>query len=252
MSPSEFDLRAALREGEGEIPAVHRVIAQAQRRQRERRQRIRSVAVGVSVAAVMVGGFTALALNRPVENAGGADGAAYAPADAGSGTERAPQVTSRPESSTTAGSLPAVGHGVADAGCPATLPDLARGYSTTGRLFAADSSTFTSVTVCRYASGRTATADAATVLDGEAGRQFANQLEAGAREARDCLTPGPYAYAVLARDASGHDDVVVAMGGCRNYDVTNGAVDRYVDIEAFDGLFDATNSPSPKHGSPLK
>jgi hypothetical protein len=60
MAPSEFDLRAALREGEGDGPDVNDVIMAAESRRAQRRVRLLSTAVVVAVVGGLAAGAAEL------------------------------------------------------------------------------------------------------------------------------------------------------------------------------------------------
>jgi hypothetical protein len=71
MSPSESQLRAALREGEGERLDAGLLIANANRARRERRRRINQLAGATLVVGVVGVGFTALARGGSDDQGGG-------------------------------------------------------------------------------------------------------------------------------------------------------------------------------------
>jgi hypothetical protein len=157
MSPSEFDLRAALHDGEGDGVDVDRLVLSAQAHVAQRRARLLSAA---SVVAVLVGGGVGVGL---ISSSGHDSGGAASTAD---GAQRVPQpgMEYAPASGSAGGSAgaalgPAPAHGgdLRTAGtavaCPATPPDYGR-TATGGGASAAGTSLFgktvSSVVVCAY------------------------------------------------------------------------------------------------------
>lgn len=112
MSPTESELRAALRAGEGDTVAVDEIIAQAQVARRERRKRL--AAMGGAVASVLVVGGVVIAVQASRDHGAG-------PAE--------PPAAQTPAS------------------CPPAPPTVATPKSTGGQLFPND---VTAIRACSY------------------------------------------------------------------------------------------------------
>lgn len=189
MTPTEFDLRSALRDGEGDGPDVDRVVAGGQARRAQRRVRLLSTAAVVAfVAAAGVGG--AVLVNRGGGGqSGDSGGAALAPsrhtsvdANGGRVTDKVPAAPASAAGSGAAdGKTSAKAAGVA---CPATLPRrLLPGGGSPGQ-FGADGPLFTdpvtSLVVCSYGSPVRASEQVTPgrlVLDGANATELARSLE---------------------------------------------------------------------------
>lgn len=158
MSPSEDELRRALRSGEGARPDTDRIVAagasaRAQRRTRWVQGAAAVVLVGATAAVVGVatggdGGDPDRSAARSQRDAGGATALSpsSAPGRAIASGEPAPAGGARPSGSAT-DSLP-----IRQATCPDTYPTrLLPGNEAPGRLFARPAA---SITVCAYGNGQ--------------------------------------------------------------------------------------------------
>ena len=197
--PSEFDLRAALREGEGDTPNIHRVMMAADAR-RQRRVRIASVAAIVAVAGGL--GVTAAAFGGSSHESGGsALGARGALSnDNGAGAALAPSAAK--------GALAGVP-------CPSAAPDYAAAEPHRIRDSAHSSSPLfagpvSSVVVCAYgpalhAQGLQRPSPARLELAGTQAKRVARSLENAPTTAPtvSCSRSSIEQYAVIPIDASG-------------------------------------------------
>ena len=153
MSPSESQLRAALREGEkGGIDAGV-IIANAERYRRARRQRVTYAAVAVVVAAfVGVGGTLLAGSGSSDETAGGSAGTAAAGGGAAyRNMSKRPGASSAAPSRATGGLGPASGVATCPS-TPARLSAAGAGRRHGGQLLPAGVS---SITACGYPAART-------------------------------------------------------------------------------------------------
>jgi hypothetical protein len=152
VSPTEFDLRAALREGEGDAPNAERVLAGARAYRARRRSRMLSTAATV-VCVAAVGGVVAGVLGTSGNGESGAGSMAApnvasssgAPHSAAGRSGVAPGRLNQPYGTTTL-ALP---------GCPTTRPDFTppAGSSSAGDLLPEPVRSFV---VCSYGSGSAA------------------------------------------------------------------------------------------------
>jgi len=259
MTWDEAELRAALREGEGETLSAGHIAALGQARQQRRHDRLRTLAVAVVVTGLLGGGVGALSqLNGDSESAGSASAnGAKAVQDygkqAGVGVAQAPDQSMRagaphepqplapvPSSggggyATASGLLGGGTSGGSAVGCPdtpsaATYPTPNESGSA-GPLFAEP---VASITVCGYRagkSGRTYTLRGSTNLTGGAARNVAADLERTPRITMtvDCAGSPSARLTIHAVSATGRPLPVVtvdAVNGCAAT-VTNGTVVRY-------------------------
>jgi hypothetical protein len=232
MSPSEFDLRAALHDGDGENINVDRIIAGARARAAERRTRI---ATGAAIVLVVAGagvGGTYLAHNSGTSagsnsNADAIGGAAHRAAGGGSNAVNGNQAA-----------LPSK----AGVSCPATTPRyLLPGGGSPGQ-FGASGPLFrkpvTSVVVCAYGDAANeqerdnAQPGRLDLADGQA-RQLAASLESAAKtptptECSDLRRADQFAIIGLAADGSRVGTVTATLSEptCGSQ-VTNGTAVRY-------------------------
>ena len=237
MSPTESDLRAALRDGEGDGPNVDRVIALGRaRRTQTRHQLLAAAAVVVVVggvgSAVLVGGNNSADKSA---NNGAADafGAAGGNSDAAGGM--APLHSAAASGYRPAASAPASAVTVA---CPAATPTLQQksGASTAQPLLSRAVSAFI---VCSYGTPEQAAEKALTparvVLTGERAAELSASLAGAstARTPRTCpniatSTPRALALIPIAGDGRVLDTVTTTLviPAC-NVLVTNGSAVRY-------------------------
>ena len=235
MSPTEFDLRAALRDGEGDDGGgapldVDAIVDAARAHRNQRRTRILSAAAAVVVvAAAGVGG--ALLIHRDSGGSGGQAGASSLP-------HTAPSANSR------SGNLPSHAAGPSSSlhlGCPTAFPQqMMPGGGSPGQ-FGSDGPMFAqpvaSVRVCAYGSGAAPVVQPAQLdLTGTQATALADSLEnaSRARSYKSCpvarnpgenrlaiyaTTPGntqlPVVTATLTRPVC---DVVATNGTAVRYD----------------------------------
>jgi hypothetical protein len=231
VSPDEFDLRNALREGEGERIDPDDVIAYAVAYRHARRVRIGSIAAGVvAVAGIGVGSVALVndnggghrpeaAKSAPVVSGGVNMGSSPRPLDkrmAGGGGVARPTLA---------------GAGTASLACPEAPPRLmlpggggSGQFGSTGSLF---SGAVGSVTICAYPQG---SAPLSTVLSGPDADELTTSMNAAATLPVPSACPANLTgvtltvYAVGKPDGKAMDPVVVSPCGSM---VTNGTAIRY-------------------------
>lgn len=222
--PSEFDLRAALRDGEGDEPDVDQVIVAGAARRAQRRSRILSAAVVI----IAVGGLGAGAAEF-----GGSGGSGSMNSDVAHGAGGA-----------LSAAIPAKVNALGDIACPATAPTYAplsggglvggTGYGSATQLFTGRVS---SVVVCAYGATfnteeRSSFAPARLELAGRQAKQVAHSLETAPTVAPSaaCSSAPTGQYALIPVDASGNTGrpvtAQVSTTGCGAV-VTNGTAVRY-------------------------
>jgi hypothetical protein len=241
MSPTESDLRASLRDGEGDVPDVDRIMAGAAAARSQRRGRILSTAAAVVVVAgIATGGFEIVSHSRDHESAGAggsggttrAAAAAAAPAAAG-GSARSADAKGAPV-------VPAPGGGgtsAAPRACAARLPrTLLPGGGSPGQ-FGASGKLFTkpvaSVIVCSY--GGASSSPARAVLDNAAGQALLTSLENASKtpfrgECPDYIKADAPTLAItaIATDGTALPTVTASLArpACATQ-ISNGTVVRY-------------------------
>jgi hypothetical protein len=270
MSPNEFQLRAALRDGEGEIPQANLAIADALRIRRDRRRLIASVASAAAVVAVVALGGTLVVRNdggNSADTAGGAIAGGsrldnnYGQPTHGGNPIRVPAANGDGVSAPQASSVHADASSSSDAQkaasgvtCPAQFPrqSLPGGGGT--NQFGADGPLFdapvAAMKICVYATEGNSSVELGTA----AGQQLAANLEAApiTGDVQQCLALRPR-YAIYAASNLGTVmHVVTAEPGCHAYKVTNGTAVRVVPFERFDAVHPAYLTPPPNQGSPPK
>lgn len=219
MSPSEDQLRAALRHGEGDGLSAAGIIARAEDHRRQRRTRLLSVAAAVVVVAGIGTGVGLATTSSHRSTSSEANGAAKA--------QRAPSAAGD-----AGGSL------ALSASCPATAPTLPpQTAGTSGTFFEAP---VQAMQICayQYAGGRLVTvAGAASPLTGvlaaDDAQRIADALNAAAPVTGNDVscdlrpTKGLQEIVVLAAYADGREapQVIVGMGPC-NRTITNGHTTR--------------------------
>ncbi len=223
MSPNEAQLRAALRDGEGNRVDVDAVVASALRVRHARRQRLSAIAGAVIVVAGVAGG--AALLGRGDHNS----------TTASSGERSVPSFSATSDRS----AQPPAAAGGSDSAatairCPAQLPRLLRpggGATATfgggGALFAAP---IAAAKVCAYLNG---TGGDSQVLDATQATELAASVERAPASRGTRLCPNsttgndPPAFVIFAVTAAGKRlPVVTATLGCPGL-VTNGSAIRY-------------------------
>ncbi|HEY8300291.1 MAG TPA: hypothetical protein VIG48_00185 [Jatrophihabitans sp.] len=232
MSPSESQLRAALREGAGRGVDADLIIAKAERHRRVRRQRITYAAAAVVVTACVGVGGTLLAHHGSSgDTTGSNDSAAGGAAAASAARSNAPRAASTP-----AASSPRAG-GLAEpkvAACPPPPsravvpvgPGVARGPLLPPRV--------STITACSYQAGTRA--PRSVVLDGVQAQSLATALNHGSvtptQHPRSCTAADDRGgqVSLLAADANGRRaKTVLVTVRCSRAVATNGAATRYLD-----------------------
>jgi hypothetical protein len=241
MSPSEFDLRAALREGEGTDAGgldAGRLIADANRIRRERRRRI-NTGIGVAAVVGVIGTFGVLigGLTSGSESGGGSAAAASKAAPGGYAGARSNSLApvAGGNASAEASTVPSPRHNggnKAAPSCPSVpvpLPPASRGLHPLGSLFPAGVS---SIAACAYPANGGTTFGA--LVTGTAARSLANSLDSApsrpdARHGR-CFTPfdGHGTVQLRVYDSSGTMIAPLTVApDCHQAKVTNGTVTKY-------------------------
>lgn len=230
MSPSEHELRAALRDGEGDGVDAGAVIAHARAVRHTRRVRLASLAAAVvAVGAVGTGGALLAGHSSTSQNKA-ASSPLLGVVQGAASSEPAVAAPARSASAHGGASSP----GAVDR-CPAALPQLAiPGGGGTGQFGGSDplfAGAVVSLDVCGYraqtAAGTMALRDSITLSDGQA-RELVGSLNAASTKPRELLcVHGPArALAIYARTASSDLPVVTVHLDCRGMS-TNGTAVRY-------------------------
>lgn len=243
MAPSEFELRAALHDGEGEGVNAGRVIARARAVRATRRTRWATAAASVAVVGALGTGIGALAHYGGSESAGSASSAGGAnAADSAAGAEAgAPAGAAAPQPvAPSADGAKAPSHGLTQGGfgsemgmCPPEPPSVRvpepGSPGTSGPLF---TRRVTSVTVCGFRAKRAGGSpvfEKGVVLTTAPARQLADSLDAASSEFHEVPCP-PEQYAtrlvVYARSGAHRAAPVLVDLAC-GVSLTNGAAARY-------------------------
>jgi hypothetical protein len=241
MSPTESDLRSSLRDGEGDVPNVNRIMAGAQAARSQRRSRILSTAAAVVVVAgVSIGGVEFARHNgngpshdRTVDTAGGAPVAAAA-ASGGSANGAASKAAA-----SAAANVPAARSGAtsATAGhCPASFPHTVLPGGGSPGQFGASGTLFTkpvaSIVVCTYGGQ---SSPVRSVFDGAPARSIASSLEDASKTPFRGMCPDyikadapSLAIIGIATDGTALPTVTTSLGrpACATQ-ISNGTVVRY-------------------------
>lgn len=237
MSPSESQLRAALRSGEGDGVDADVLIARARRARRDRRRRI-TAAAGISVAVAVVGVGTAAIVassSGHSGNAGKVAGAAAASASGGGASRSAAAGGAAPYLPTGTGPTSSrVRASAKPPGCPAHPEHyMVPGGGGTGQFGSTEplfARTVSALTVCAYpAQG----APRSTVITGSAARGLAATLDAAPATAggETSLCPSSTSAVVelLGTDARGQRlRPVVITVSCPHVQATDGTAVRYL------------------------
>lgn len=254
MSPSEFDLRAALHEGdEGDLPDAGLIIAKATRMRYERRKRITAIASGIAVTAVVVTGFTLLVrIGSGQESGGSAGGAAASVPRANIQAGRVPVAGSSASAAQGAQSSGDARSSAAAVACPKTFPQQALPGGGGTDQFGADSALFArpvgAVRICIY--GIAGTLSGAKDAQGWTATTFVQSLESGSKSPQSCpvaIDEGSLAVYAFASDGSQLRPVTVRLG-CPEL-ATNGTAVRYVSTQLATLL---PTTPPLNRGSPIK
>lgn len=215
MSPSESDLRAALRDGEGDSPDVDRIVAGGE--SVRARRRVQLLTASVAVVLVAAGGITTAALvgngNGPGRSISeGGDTPASTPTGDATGkpntaARASARTTPRADVAPPGAPAPATGSGESGVVCPSVFPkQLLPGgggsgqFGSAGALFSAP---VRSIVVCSYGPVLNVAAGvgpARAVLTGSAATQLRVSLETAAKTppfAVSCTEAQTRAYAFI-------------------------------------------------------
>jgi hypothetical protein len=273
MSPTEFDLRAALRDGEGDGVDVDRVVAGGRARRTHRRSQLLSTAAVVAfVAAAGTGGALIWASNNGGSgnntSTGYAAGSQVGPSAAdGKVPATGPQPDAPSAGATSSAGIGAGKH--AAIACPNSLPrTLLPGGGSPGQ-FGADGPMFPepvdSIVVCSYGSplrAATSVTPGRLVLTNANARALAASIEnaAKSRPTLPCPTLRPrdeQSLAIIGVTARGTEmrtiTTTLAQPAC-NTQVTNGTAVRYnwsPPANLHDVLTTLTPRPSGKVSLPV-
>jgi len=214
MSPNEEQLRAALREGEGDRPNADLIIASARAARRSRRRVAAAIAASVAVVIAIGGGITALSLrsgNSPSSSAAAGRSQPLPTSAAGAAPPAARPGAELP---------PAAPSALA---CPSTPPTIALPNTSTGRLLPDG---ITAIRICLYQVGTPKFAGT-TELTGSAAEQLARRLEDSPlpTPTTACTADlGPTAVILASTARKNAPTVVGNLGGCG--EITNGQAAR--------------------------
>jgi hypothetical protein len=240
MSPSEEQLRAALRDGEpdaGRGPDADRLIARANEIRHSRRLRYGSVAGGLAAAAAA--GLLIASLGTSTHSEHRSTGVAEQRRTSAQSSGNAPVAAGSEKDADGTGAAAGAGplNSEAAAPCPATLPNRAKGTGR-GSFFTGPVASFT---LCVYAESggaplRTSSGTVlTTTVSGTAAQQLATSLDTAAPEpdAQPCPLFRTATGKVLALVPHGPDGqamaaiTTVVLDNPCNQAVTNGSVVRY-------------------------
>jgi hypothetical protein len=223
VSPTEFQLRAALHEGEGQPLQAGAIIARAEAIQDRRRKRVTSLAAAAVVVGAVSAGGALLA------NTGSSERNASSAGSADSGAHRA---ASGPEARTPSLSVPiAPPNGLA---CPALPPDPGSpAAGSSARRAPLFDEPVASITACGYASSGPTDAErlvGSTLLTGANAEALVRSVNSASTEVIAIPCPAPlerHSLVLLAVDPHGTPaQPVVASLDCGGA-ITNGTAVRY-------------------------
>lgn len=255
MSPTEFELRAALREGEGDGPDADQVIHRAVEYRRQRRTRIGSgLAAAVVVAGVAVGGGFLIGSGGGVHDTASGSSAGSSQASDKAGQRSAAGGAAAPQRN---------GFASMASLCPSTVPHLmVPGGGGTGQFGGGSDllpSDLAAVVVCAYGTPDAPTAPTAVAFSGAAAHELAASLNAAAPvhhgACPDFATLDTRQFVVIGTDADGRqsDPVVVTLADnpCQSQ-ATNGTALRYgwhppTSVASAFPAAPVTRVPEPQH-----
>lgn len=214
MSPNEEQLRAALREGEGDRPNADLIIASARAARRSRRRVAAAIAASVAVVIAIGGGITALSLRSGNSTSSGAVAGRSQPLPTSAAGAVPPGA--RPGAELPPGAPSALA-------CPSTPPTIAMPNTSTGRLLPDG---ITAIRICLYQVGTPKFAGT-TELTGSAAEQLARELEDSPlpTPTTACTADlGPTAVILASTAKKNAPTVVGNLGGCG--EITNGQAAR--------------------------
>ena len=235
MAPSEFDLRAALRDGEGDAPNADRLIMAGQRRRAQRRARLLSTTVVVAVVGGVAFGATQLGGN----SSSGGGGSQYAGgAVGGSMGEPAHGGNSSAAEGGGVAAAPSAARALSGVSCPSAVPQYAAApKGVAHRATNLFNRPVASIVVCAYgftfdAASSPPRNPARLELAGNQATRFAISLETAptTAPARPCANVSTEQYAVIPVDSAGNPFRPVTArlpGSACGSIVTNGTAVRY-------------------------
>ncbi|MCW2496169.1 hypothetical protein [Jatrophihabitans sp.] len=244
MSPSEFQLRAALRDGEGDGVDPDRIISSALRLQLRRHdRRVRVLAVAAVIVVISGGAVGIAALNGSTRESGGAASAQSRTAAAGAAAGGADSGGAIPKASSPSSESVGASGGAVVPSSPlpgVTCPKTPVSYELPGgggtNQFGADGPLFAepvaAIAVCSYPLG----AASPTPLTGTAATALARKLEL---EGSSSPRSGPYCAGqvrgeLLSFTSDGTQlRPVEITGTCTRVELTNGSAVRYVSLDLF-------------------
>lgn len=253
MSPSEADLRAALRDGEGDGFSADRVVIAAQRRRAQRRTRLLTTAASVVVVAAIGGGITAIARSGSNDQSGASNGGAKGPL-----AERSAAVAGTP--------VPAYGRSVTYLGCPATFPHYELPGGGSPGQFGSNSALFSKPVTAAVVCFDSSKLQPVTLARAQQAARLAESLESASPRPNPALCPLKPALPTLAIVGYAVDGSVVGTvtatpsRGCSGGAVvTNGTAVRYDWTPPADVASAITSAlasqasvpPGIMHGSPV-
>jgi hypothetical protein len=266
MSPNEFQLRDALRDGEGDVPNADVAIAGALQLRYERRRRITSIAAAAVVVAVVGVGGTLLARSGSTGSGDAAGGAAGGSRYAGGvaavpgggmthgGNPQPPGVADSARGSAGQFKADAAAASAAGVHCPAQFPRLmlpggggTDQFGSSGQLF---SEPVAAMKICAY-DGGSALADS-RVLDAASATDVATQLESGSLVVRFACPVAPDnegSFAIYALTPTQQQLPVVTVDLICPFRATNGTAVRFVS-PSIAAVLVPNFSPAPNQGSP--
>lgn len=245
MSPTEFDLRAALRDGEGDGLDVDRVVADGHARRARRRVQLLSTAAVVTLVAVVGTGGALIGGGSSGNNSSdslavkNASGAASQNQRAAAPNDKSAATTTRAAAGGSA-KAPGIADRAAAVACPTSLPRrLLPGGGSPGQ-FGADGPLFAdpvdSIVVCSYGSAVRTTGGltpARLVLTGQNAMKLASSLEHASKTplklpCPEIRTTDQRALAIIGVTAAGKTmpAITTTLTDC-NSPVTNGTAVRY-------------------------
>lgn len=239
MTWDESELRAALRDGEGQTLSPGHIVALAEARQQRRHDRIRTAAVAVVVTGLFGGGIAALTqLGGSSESASSNSGGKYA--QSGFGGDRAAGGAAGSSAGAAGGkalhgSAPQpLAPGASAAGACPPHPAAIRwpadkAANTTAPLFTGK---VTSITLCGYRGKlqRVQTLRGASVLRGAQAQELADSINASPAGVRAISCPPPmYSRSVVLYPVSGTTPgATVLLATTCGIDVTDGHAERLI------------------------
>jgi hypothetical protein len=219
MSPNEDQLRAALREGEGDRPNADLIIASVRAARRSRRRVAWAIAGSVAVVIAIGGGVTALSMQRSgtssTSSGAGAGGSLPVPTSAAGAARAVPPAAGPQMESSPTGARPLV--------CPDPPPTVAMPNISNGRLLPDG---ITAIRICLYQVGRAKLAGT-TELTGPAAEHLAGRLENSPlpTPTTACTADLGPTVVVLASTAQENTPTIIGnLGGCG--EITNGQAAR--------------------------